>query len=932
MKSNYSLLFMLVLLFAACNTTQKVTSATSSAVKAPEEIIPTTPKMITSVEGITEYELGNGMRVLMFPDQSKPTITVNVTYLVGSRHEGYGETGMAHLLEHLVFKGTPKHPNIPDELTSHGASPNGTTWYDRTNYFETFNATEENLDWALDLEADRMVNSYIAKKDLDSEMTVVRNEYERGENDPGGVLYKRVLSSAFSWHNYGNVTIGARSDLENVPIDRLKAFYKKYYQPDNAVLLVAGKFEPESTLKKINNTFGKIPPPNREENLLYDTYTKEPTQDGEKSVTLRRVGDVQALVTVFHTPPGPHPDYAAIAVLDEVMTNEPSGRLYKSMVETKKAAYQWGFAPGLREGGYVVFGAEVRKDGDVMDAQAAMLKTIEEVVTNPPTQEEVDRAKAKILKNWDMSFNNANRVGIFLSNYIAMGDWRLLFKFRDRIEEVAAGDVLNVAKKYFIKSNRTTGVFIPEEDPVRADIPNTPDIAQMLEGYTGKGEIAVGEEFDPSHENIEKRTSKSVNAAGPDYAFLSKETRGDNVIAQIRLRYGDEQSLMNKSTAADMMAEMLNKGTKTMTRQEIQDKFDQLKANVRIDGGVTGLSARIQTERKNLSEVVDMVMDIFKNPSFDAAEFEKVKEENLAYYESQKSEPNTLANRALSRMMEPYPKGHPKYTSTLDEDIAAIKALNIKEVKQFYNDFVGASDATVSVVGDFDQSAIEAKIKAGLDDWKSPKPYKRIADKYFESKPGDKKIETPDKANSIFFAGQNIPMKDDHPDYAAMVLGNFMLGGGFLNSRLATRIRQKEGLSYGVGSWFNAGSEDESAMFGSYAIYAPENLEKLEIAYKEEIQKVLDSGFTDEEITAAKSGWLQRQVVRRAEDGRLVGSLNSNLYLNRDMMWSKALEEKINTLTAEQIHNAMKKHIDLSKFTFVKAGDFEGAAKKNAKP
>src|SRR6266498_2101582 len=201
------------------------------------------PVKVTSVEGITEYKLANGLHVLLFPDQTKQTITVNITYLVGSRNENYGETGMAHLLEHLMFKGTPRHPNIPQELTAHGARPNGTTWLDRTNYYETFQATEENLRWALDLESDRMVHSFIAKKDLDSEMTVVRNEFELGENSPSAVLFERVVSTAFLWHNYGHSTIGARADIENVPIERLQAFWRTYYQPDNAYLLVAGKLD-----------------------------------------------------------------------------------------------------------------------------------------------------------------------------------------------------------------------------------------------------------------------------------------------------------------------------------------------------------------------------------------------------------------------------------------------------------------------------------------------------------------------------------------------------------------------------------------------------------------------------------------------------------------------------------------------------------------
>ncbi|MGZ3457795.1 MAG: M16 family metallopeptidase, partial [Archangium sp.] len=193
----------------------------------------------TSVEGITEYRLDNGLRVLLFPDPTKPTVTINVTYFVGSRHEGYGETGMAHLLEHLMFKGTPSHPNVPQELTQRGAHPNGTTWLDRTNYFETLPASDENLSWALGFEADRMVHSFIARKDLDSEMTVVRNELEKGENDPSHILFQRVMSAAFTWHNYAKSTIGARADLEHVPIDRLQAFYRKYYRPDNAMLVIA---------------------------------------------------------------------------------------------------------------------------------------------------------------------------------------------------------------------------------------------------------------------------------------------------------------------------------------------------------------------------------------------------------------------------------------------------------------------------------------------------------------------------------------------------------------------------------------------------------------------------------------------------------------------------------------------------------------------
>ena len=294
---------------------------------------------VTTVEGITEYRLDNGLRVLLFPDRSKQQITVNITYLVGSRHEGYGETGMAHLLEHLVFKGTPNHPDIPGELSERGAFPNGTTWFDRTNYFETFPATEDNLEWALDLESDRMINSFIAAEDLESEMTVVRNEWERSENSPGGVLQRRVMSAAYDWHNYGNATIGARADIEQVPIERLQAFYRKYYQPDNAVLVVAGRFDPEHALGVIVDKFGSIPRPDRTgANEIFPTYTAEPAQDGERSVTLRRVGDVQLVLAAYHVPSGSHEDFPALQVMSHVLSTQPAGRLYKALVEPGLAA------------------------------------------------------------------------------------------------------------------------------------------------------------------------------------------------------------------------------------------------------------------------------------------------------------------------------------------------------------------------------------------------------------------------------------------------------------------------------------------------------------------------------------------------------------------------------------------------------------------
>ncbi len=887
--------------------------------QAPAQTLPKGFERVTSAEGITEYRLPNGLRVLLAPDPSKPTITVNVTYLVGSKHENYGETGMAHLLEHLVFKGTPKHTNIPQELTAHGARPNGSTWWDRTNYFETIPATDENLEWALDLEADRMVNSFIAKKDLDSEMTVVRNEYELGENDPGSVLEDRTVATAFVWHNYGNTTIGARSDIENVPIDRLQGFYRRYYQPDNAVLLVAGKIDEAKTLRLIDKSFSPIPKPSR---VLAESYTIEPTQDGERSVTVRRVGDIQLVHAVYHYPSGPHPDSAAGEVLTEILTSTPSGRLYKALVETKKAASTSGTLYALHDPGFAIFRAEVRQDAPIADARDTLIATVESMGSNAPTKEEVDRARTTILKNIELTQNNSERLGLTLSEWIARGDWRLFYLHRDRIRKVTPDDVKRVAAAYLKASNRTIGEFIPTPKPERAEIPATPVLADLLKDYKGDAAVSVGEAFDPSPKNIEARTKRADLPNGAKVALLPKETRGDVVVAAATFRFGDEKSLMNQSAVATLASQMLMRGTAKHTREQLKDEFDRLKARVQVFGGPTLATVSVETTRENLPAVLRLLGEVLREPAFPASEFETLKQQQLAQLEEQKTEPTAIATTELMRHLNPYPKGDVRYVTTTAEDIEEIKSATLDQVGKFYSSFYGGANAQLAVVGDFDEKEITPIVRDLFGNWKSPAKFVRVPQVFKPVEAINKSFETPDKANAFFAAGFNTNVRDTDPDYPALVLGNFMLGGGFLNSRLAVRIRQKEGLSYGVGSGFNASSLDPFATFSARAIYAPQNAEKLEAAFKDEIAKMLKDGFTDQEVAEAKKGLLQLRMQGRAQDAQLARQLATYLFYNRTLAFDEDLESKIAALTTQQVNDAMRKHIDASKITIVKAGDF----------
>ncbi|SFR33609.1 zinc protease [Robiginitalea myxolifaciens] len=879
-------------------------------------------KQTASVEGITEYQLDNGLKVLLFPDNSSQTITVNITYLVGSRHEGYGEKGMAHLLEHLVFKGTPNHPDIPKELSSHGARPNGTTYYDRTNYFETFNATEENLDWALDLESDRMMNSFIAQEDLESEFTVVRNEFESGENSPFRVLIQKVTDAAYLWHNYGNSTIGNRSDIERVPIENLKEFYRKFYRPDNAVLMITGKFENEAMMEKVVEKFGPLKAPDMP---IRDSYTEEPAQDGEKRVTVSRVGDIQLVASLYHGPAGSHPDYAAMAIVEEVLTDEPSGRLYKALVESQKASSVWSFSPFLKEPGFIFINAEVPSDKDADEVERILKETLDGLKDNPITEEELKRAQANLAKSTDQMMRNSSFLGLNMSEYIGAGDWRLAFITRDRVAEATLEHVNKVAAKYFIPSNRTIGRFMPTENPVRVEIPHTQGLEELVTSYKGKEDMGTGEAFDVSYDNIQQRLDQGQLDNGIQYGFIEKQNRANAVNLNFSMRNGDVNSLMNKGVIPGFTAQMLNKGTTSRSRQQIEDELSALKSSIFLTGRNGNVYAYISSTKENLMPTVELMTDMIKNPAFDPAELEKLKTERIAALELNKTEPQSVAGRRLSEINNHYPKGHPNYAMSLEEEMEAIKAVTIDDLKQFYNDFYGLGKSITIGIGTFESEEVKAYLQkefAGFDD---AEDYAEIKSPFHANNVANENIITPDKKNAITFGVLGVKMSQDDKDYPALQIAATVFGGGFLNSRVAERLRQKDGVSYGAGASLNADSDkdDQNSSLFVYAIYNPMNLDKVQLGFTEETQRFIDGGITEEELTNAVNGWIQGQNVSRAKDNELASVINNNIYYSRDMSYQKEMEAKVSALTVADVNAAIKKYFKpFSEWTVVNAGDY----------
>jgi zinc protease len=878
---------------------------------------------VTAVEGITEYHLDNGLRVLIFPDQSKPTVLVNITYLVGSRLEGYGETGMAHLLEHMLFKGTPTRSDVWKLLQDHGANFNGTTWWDRTNYFEELPASAENLDFALALEADRMVASKIAAEDLAKEFSVVRNEFEKTENQPDIVLEDKVLAAAYQWHNYGKSTIGSRSDIERVPIENLRAFYRRYYQPDNAILIVAGKFDEKRALDLVAKYFGAIPRPARK---LAQTWTVEPVQDGERQVTVRRSGDVAIVELAYHGVSGADPDKIAEDAIVDILTNKPSGRLYKALVEKGIASEVSGNAYPMAEPGVMVLSAKVGKSGSVAQVRGIMTKVVESMGEKPITKEELERWRAGFFREFDLILADTAKTGVVLSEFAAMGDWRLFFLMRDRVKTTTAADIQRVAKGYLKSSNRTLGLFEPTKQPDRAPLAATPDVAAMLKDYKGAAVSEAGEAFVATVDNIEKRTTRETLAGGLKLAMLPKKTKGGQVRLVLTVRYGSEVDLKGKVEAAEMLPEMLLRGTRKLSFEQLKDKLDLLKAEVSTGQGHASPSTinvaqiHVKTVRESLPAVIALVGEMLREPAFSKKDIESLRKEMLTKLEEQLSEPMTNAIVMLMQHLLPYPSDDIRYTPTLQESIEHLRKVTPTELAAMHKRLWGASAAQVAVVGDFDPVATKADIEKHIAGWKSPKPYERITLPFLASKPSDDVINTPDKEMAFVAAGQALPMRDDDPAYPALYLFNYMAGGS-PSSRIFTRLRQKEGISYGAFSQLLAHPIENSGFFLAGAIAAPANMDKAMTGMLAEIDGMLKGGVGEKEVADAKKSYAKAWEGHIADDDFVIAELNQGLFLGRTLAYWKDLNEKIEKLTPAQIDAAAKQFIDSAKLSKVRAGD-----------
>jgi zinc protease len=874
---------------------------------------------VRSVEGITEYALPNGLQLLLAPDDSKPTTTVNLTVRVGSRHENHGETGMAHLLEHMLFKGSARHSRPWADFGRRGLRANGTTSLDRTNYFASFATNDETLAWYLGWLADAMVNSHVAKADLDTEMTVVRNEMESGENSPGRILFEKTLATMYQWHGYGRSTIGARGDVEGVDIERLRAFYRTWYRPDNATLIVAGRFDPARVRAIVEEAFGPIPRPAAP---LPRLPTLDPVQDGEREVVLRRVGGSASLLVGYHGVPAAHPDHAAVELLTQVLADEPAGRLHQRLTQAGLAARTWGWAAGLHDPGFIVFGAQLAPGQDLAAARQALLRALETLADEPVTAEELERARTRWLNAWDQGYTDPEQVGLALSESVAQGDWRLVFLLRDRVREVSLAQVQRVAQERLLPANRTLGSFVPTPTPVRAPAPAAVDVAAQLQGFRPRAAEAGAEAFAATPQAIEGRVQRA-QVGGLRVALLPKGTRGAVVQAELQLRVGDADSLRGLGVTAGVMADLLGKATAARSRQRIQDRLDELRAEVSFEFSRGLLSAQMRARRESFPALLELVAEMLRQPVFDATLLDESVRQQLAALARARTEPGAIVAQAVERHGNPYPRGDLRHAPSFDETEADLRALTPAALRTFHARFVGAGLGVFTAVGDFDPAAARGVLERAFAGWTAPQAPARVERPLWTPPPARLVFETPDKQNASLRMRQGLALTDRADDYPALLLANYLLGQGG-QSRLWLRIREREGLSYDVGSWIEWNPWEPGSWWQIRAIFAPDKLSAVETALREEMERALREGFSPQEVAEGQGALMNLRRLSLAQDDVLAQVLARQTWLGETMARHAEISAAIEALTPEQVGAALRRHLRPDAAVKAVGGDFRG--------
>lgn len=894
-------------------------------------------KKVQELSGIEEYLYQpNGMSILLVQDNSAPVVTVQVVYRVGSKHEVTGNTGSTHLLEHLNFKGTPtfnkkKGTAIFTVLQNVGAQMNATTWYDRTNYFETI--PSDQIELALHIESDRMRNSLLLKEDKDAEMTVVRNEFERGENNPNSVLNKEIWSTAYMAYPYHHSTIGWRSDIENMPIEVLRKFYNTYYWPDNATLTIIGNFEKSNLFTLVDKYFSKI---EKAPVAMPQPYTTEPEQFGPRRVVINKPGQ-QGVVSVSYKIPGRlEKDFPALTVLSNIIGSGTSSLVNKKFVDTGVALYGYSSATNYQEVNLFSVNLGFTADKKHEEMNAKILELIEDVKKNGVSQVDIDRIVSKLNSETILSRDGSGSIAGELTEAIAGGDWKDYINGSKRLSEVTVEDVNRVAKTYLIENQSTTGYFVPVQqggssakengaakfvdsdskvffrDPKMSD-------ENSIENASSLNSIA---EIQSAYETIE--------ASSKGEKFIRKEVAGIDVVSvktgakdfvtiNASFPIADYFKDGSNQQVPDLMTQLLNSGTTKNNKFAFSEKLEKIGVSLDVSSDKSKINISFKCLKNNVNQAISLLAEELRYPLFDAKEFKLLKDQNISGLKQQQNDPGKQGFIALMQAM--YPKENPNYKQDVDMSVSDLENMTIEDLKAFHKKYFGTKGMHLVAVGDVDTKALYTALNASFKGWSGGID---ILPKAIEPVKVDaitKTVFIPQKPSAELFIGQYTGVKRNDKEFIPLYVGTSILGGGF-SGRLMMTVRDNDGLTYNIASRL-AGFDSTGGYWFVNGSFNPSLFEKGLDATMVQVQKWSKDGVTEEELLAKKSNLIGSFKVGLATTAGLAGTILAALERGYTPDYIDQYPKEIQNVTLEEVNQSIKKYIDLNKFIVIKSGSLE---------
>lgn len=893
---------------------------------------------IKELGGIEEYLYQpNGMNILLLQDNASPVATVQIVYRVGSKHEVLGNTGSTHLLEHLMFKGTPtfnkKNGNtITDVLQNTGAQLNATTWYDRTNYFETL--PSDKIELAIQIEADRMRNSLLLKEDKEAEMTVVRNEFERGENNPNSLLDKEIWASAYIAHPYHHSTIGWKSDIEKAPIEVLKNFYNTYYWPDNATLTIIGDFKKENVFELIEKYFGKI---TKAPHVMPQPYTEEPQQYGARKIVVRKPGELGVVNKAYKIPGALHEDLPALNILGEIIGSGPSAILSKTFVDTRMGVYTYANATNFKEVGLFTIGVGFPTTSKHEDIDAKITEVVAKIQKEGVTQDEVNRVVAKISAQTILARDGSGVIASELNEAIAAGDWTDYITGVDRLKKVTTADVIRVAQQYLVEDQSTTGYFIPKQSGSQnketAQSNNfLPENGPFYYRHSEEGNLQEKSssvaaspiknilEESISKENIEKTASayKREKVSGIDVVSV-KTSAKDFVTVATSISLGNYSGENKNPIIPALTASMLSKGTTLNDKFKFSEKLQKLGVNLNVNASTFKINIGFKCLKKDLDQVIALLAEELRNPLFDAKEFENLKQQFIGNTQQSLNDPGERGSIALSQAI--YPKNNPNYSLNVEDNISNIKNAALDEVKAFHKKYFGTASMRLVIVGDTDGANLNASLKKSFKNWNGGVAENLKFEEASKTSAKTEVVTIPEKPSAELFIGQFTGLKRADADYIPFYIANYTLGAGFAG-RLMQTVRDNDGLTYSISSGIGGNIQTGGYWFVN-ASFNPGLFQKGLDATMVQVDKWVKNGITAEELENKKTNLIGSFKVGMSTTNGMARTILSFIERGLDPNYIDQYPKDIQKATLQQVNDAIKKYIQLDKMIIIKSGSLD---------